>query len=274
MDKIALITGGTDGIGKQVALQLAQLGAQVIIVGRNPQKGAQTIADIQSVIPNANVMYQAADLSKMREVNRLADHIQTTYPNLTWLIHSAGVMLPRKTMTDEGLETVFAVQYFARYLLNMRLMSHLQADTRVINISAGGTIPFKLHIDNLNSEKLYHGVYTLTHESVANDVMTLRFMRVHPQIAFYGYGPFYVKSNLFTDMGFMFKIATNTIGRLMASTPQRAADDVIKLATGDYGAGLYARNCKQVKPNKHRSDVDLQEALYVATEGYIQNALG
>lgn len=274
MDKIALITGGTDGIGKQVALRLAQLGAQVIIVGRNPQKGAQTIADIQAIVPNATVTYHQADLSKMREVNQLADHIQATYPKLMWLIHSAGVMLPRKTMTDEGLETVFAVQYFARYLLNMRLMGHLQADARVINISAGGTIPFKLHIDNLNSEKLYHGVYTLTHESVANDVMTLRFMRVHPQIAFYGYGPFYVKSNLFTDMGLMFKIATNTIGRLMASTPERAADDVIRLATGDYGAGLYARNCKQVKPNKHRSDVDLQEALYTATEGYIQNALG
>lgn len=274
MDKIALVTGGTDGIGKQVALRLAQLGAQVIIVGRNPQKGAQTITDIQAVVPSANVMYQSADLSKMREVNRLADHIQATYPKLTWLIHSAGVMLPRKTMTDEGLETVFAVQYFARYLLNTRLMGHLQADARVINISAGGTIPFKLHIDNLNSEKLYHGVYTLTHESVANDVMTLRFMRVHPQIAFYGYGPFYVKSNLFTDMGWMFKIATNTIGRLMASTPERAADDVMRLATGDYAAGLYARNCKQVKPNKHRSDVDLQEGLYTATEGYIQNALG
>ena len=273
-DKIALVTGGTDGIGKQVALRLAQLGAQVIIVGRNPQKGAQTIADIQVTIPNANVIYHQADLSKMREVNRLADHLQTTYPKLDRLIHSAGVMLPRKTMTDEGLETVFAVQYFARYLLNTRLMGYLPHTARVINISAGGTIPFKLHIDNLNSEKLYHGVYTLTHESVANDVMTLRFMRLHPHIAFYGYGPFYVKSNLFTDMGWMFKVATNTVGRLMASTPARAAEDVIKLATEDYVPGLYARNCKLVKPNKHRSDVDLQEALYTATEGYIQNALG
>ncbi|PJF31988.1 MAG: hypothetical protein CUN52_02345 [Phototrophicales bacterium] len=267
-NKIALVTGGTDGIGKQVALRLAQAGAQVVIIGRNRQKGEQAIAEI-----GANATYHQADLSKMREVDALADVIQSTYPKLDWLIHSAGVMLPRKTMTDEGLEMVFAVQYFARYRLNMRLMPHLQADARVINISAGGTIPLRLHIDNLNSEKLYHGVYTLTHESVANDVMTLRFMRVYPHIAFYGYGPFYVKSNLFTDMGWMFKLTTNTIGRLMASTPQRAADDVMRLATGNYEAGLYARNCKRVKPNKHRRDEVLQEALYTATEGYIQRAL-
>jgi hypothetical protein len=82
-----------------------------------------------------------------------------------------------------------------------------------------------------------------------------------------------VKSNLFTDMGWMFKLTTNTIGRLMASTPQRAADDVMRLATGNYEAGLYARNCKRVKPNKHRRDEVLQEALYTATEGYIQRAL-
>lgn len=268
MDKIALVTGGTDGIGKEVAVRLARTGAQVVIVGRNPQKGEQAVRDIGS-----NAIYYQADLSKMREVNRLADHMQAQYPKLSWLIHSAGVMLPRKTMTDEGLEMVFAVQYFARYLLNKRMLDHLQADGRIINISAGGTIPLKLHIDNLNSEKLYHGVYTLTHESVANDVMTLRFIRLYPHIAFYGYGPFYVKTNLFSDMGWMFKLTTNTIGRLMASTPQRAADDVMRLATENFEAGLYARNCKRVKPNKHRSDVALQEALYAATEKYIQKAL-
>lgn len=199
---IALVTGGTDGIGKAVALNLAKQGAQVIMVGRNPQKGEHALNDIRAQAPNAHITYRQTDLSLMREVNGLAEWVKSAYSPLNLLIHSAGVMLPRKTMTPEGLETVFAVQYFARYWLNMNLLNHFAPDARVINISAGGTMPIKLHVDNINSQKLYHGVYTLMHESVANDVMTLRLIRTHPHIRFYGYGPFYVKTNLFSNMPF------------------------------------------------------------------------
>ncbi|MDX2075570.1 MAG: SDR family NAD(P)-dependent oxidoreductase [bacterium] len=271
--QIALVTGGTDGIGKETALRLARLGAQVIIVGRNPQKGEKAVADIVSDSPTHAITYHQADLSLMSQVATLAKWVQATYPPINLLIHSAGVMLPRKTMTAEGLETVFAVQYFARYWLTMNLLNHLAPQARVINVSAGGTIPLRLNIDNINSDKFYHGVYTLMHESVANDVMMLRFMRVYPHIQFYGYGPFYVKSGLFVDMPFTFKLATNTIGRLMATTPARASEDVIKLATGTYDAGLYSRNLKRIRPNKHRNDETRQEALHIATEGHIGRAL-
>jgi len=271
---IALVTGGTDGIGKAVALQLAKNGAQVIIVGRNAQKGQKALADIHTQVTNPPVTYHQADLSLMHEVNKLAEWIKSTYPPIDLVVHSAGVMLPKKTMTSEGLETVFAVQYFARYLLNTALIGHFAPDARVINISAGGTIPLKLHVDNINSQKMYHGVYTLMHESVANDVMTLRLIREYPHIRFYGYGPFYVKTNLFSNMPFFFKLYSTIFGSLMAGTPERSANDVLKLATGNHEAGLYARNCKHIHPNKHRADVKLQDELYRATEKLIQEALG
>jgi len=271
---IALVTGGTDGIGKAVALQLAKSGTQVVIVGRNSQKGEHALEDIRAQVTHADVTYRQADLSLMHEVNRLADWIKNSYPSVDLLVHSAGVMLPKKTMTSEGLETVFAVQYFARYLLNTALLGHFATNARVINISAGGTMPIKLHVDNINSQKMYHGVYTLMHESVANDVMTLRLIREYPHIQFYGYGPFYVKTNLFSNMPFFFRLYSTIFGSLMAGTPQRSANDVIALATGNHEAGLYARNCKQIHPNKHRADAKLQDELYHATENLIQEALG
>ena len=271
--KVVLVTGGTDGIGKETALRITGLGADVIIVGRNPAKAEKSIADIKATHPTAKITYWQYDLSLMKQVNLLANRVQEVYGKLDTLIHSAGVMLPRKTMTIEGLETVFAVQYFARYWLTTRLIDSLSAEARVINVSAGGTIPLRLNIGNINSDKFYHGVYTLMHESVANDVMTLRLMRQHPHIAFYGYGPFYVKSGLFVDMPFTFKLATNTFGRLMATTPQQAAEDVMALATSDRPAGLYSRNLKPVLPNKHRADVARQDDLYITTEKLIQQAL-
>lgn len=271
---LALVTGGTDGIGKAVALQLAKNGVQVIIVGRNPQKGEQALTDIRAQVAHADVIYHQTDLSLMREVNRLANWVKNTYPPLNLLVHSAGIMLPQKTMTSEGLETVFAVQYFARYWLNTALLGHFAPDARVINISAGGTMPIKLHVDNINSQKMYHGVYTLMHESVANDVMTLRLIREYPQIRFYGYGPFYVKTNLFSNMPFFFRLYSTIFGSLMAGTPERSANDVIKLATGNHEAGLYARNCKRIHPNKHRADTKLQDELYHTTQKLIQEALG
>jgi hypothetical protein len=271
--KVVLVTGGTDGIGKETALRMAGLGANVIIVGRNADKAEKSIADIKATHPTATITYWQYDLSLMKQVNLLANQVQDTYGTLDILIHSAGVMLPRKTMTAEGLETVFAVQYFARYWLTTRLMDSLSAGARVINVSAGGTIPLRLAIGNINSDKFYHGVYTLMHESVANDVMTLRLMRQYPNIAFYGYGPFYVKSGLFVDMPFTFKLATNTFGRLMATTPQKASEDVVALATSHRPAGLYSRNLKPVRPNKHRTNVARQDDLHVATEKLIQQAL-
>lgn len=59
----------------------------------------------------------------------------------------------------------------------------------------------------------------------------------------------------------------------MAGTPERSANDVMKLVTGEHEAGLYARNCKRIMPNKHRADVNLQDDLYTATENLIQQVL-
>ncbi len=268
-----LITGGTDGIGRASALRFAQLGARVIIVGRSHEKADATIAVVKAHMPNAAIEYWQYDLSLMRSVYDLAVQARAQGDKLGAVIHCAGVMRRARTLTSEGLETVFAVQYFARFCLNQLLLETLQPGSKIVNVSAGGTLPLRLDFDNLNAEKFYQGIYTLIHESVANDLAALRFMRVFPNMAIYNYGPFYVKSNLFADMPAWFNAMTATFGSLMATTPERAADDIVNLVTSARPSGMYSRNLGTVQPNRYRASTNVQDRLFEVSERMIAAAL-
>ncbi len=271
--QVALITGGTDGIGKESALRLAKRGAELILVGRNAEKGARAIADIHANVPDSRVAFWAYDLSRMAEVQKLADAITVPGKSLDMLIHSAGVMLPRRILTAEGLETVFAVQYLARFHLSQLLMPHLTEGARILSVSAAGTIPLRLDFNNLNGERFYHGVLALIHESVANDLFGLRFMTRFPNVRFYNYGPFYVRSGLFVAMPWWFKLATATFGRLVATTTQTASTDVVNLITSDRPSGMYSRHLKAIRPSGYRANPVIQDRLWTLSEQMVADAL-
>lgn len=271
--KLALVTGGTDGIGKQAAIRLAQQGAQVILVGRNSEKGAAALLDIRRAVPESRVNYLQADLSLLRQVDSLAEAMRQNYNRVDVLVHCAGVMLPRRVLTAEGLETVFAVQYLARLRLTTQLLDRLTPASRVVSVSAGGTIPLRLDFGNLNGERFYNGVYALMHESIANDVALLRLIRSRPDLRFYNYGPFYVKTGLFDEMPAWFKWMTDSFGRLMVTTAARAADDIAALVASDLPSGLYSRHLKPIRPSRYRADTALQDRLWQVSEQMMMKAL-
>ena len=90
-NKKVLITGGTDGIGKVTALELAKHGAHVIVVGRNPQKTENTVREIRRASGNEKVDYLLADLSEQNEVRRIAAEYRRRYDRLHVLINNAGI---------------------------------------------------------------------------------------------------------------------------------------------------------------------------------------
>jgi NAD(P)-dependent dehydrogenase (short-subunit alcohol dehydrogenase family) len=271
--RVIVITGGTSGIGKAAALQLAQAGARVIVVGRDAAKGDAALAAVRAAQPDADIAYWQCDLSLMANANALAARMQRDLPALDGVIHCAGVMLPKRVMTAEGLETVFAVQFFARFYLNQLLLPIMAAGGKIINVSAGGGIPLRVNFDNLRADKFYNGVYTLMHESVANDLASLKWMRLHPDRLLYSYGPFYVPTALFDGMPWWFKLMTATTGRFVATTPEHAADDIVRLMAGDYPSGMYSRNLGVVRANRYRADAQVQDRLWTVSERMIDQAL-
>jgi len=130
-DRVFLVTGATDGIGKYTAELLALEGSTVLIHGRDAAKIAATLDELQKRAPAAKLEGFKADLSLMSEVRRLAAEISAKYPVLHGLLNNAGTYdgdyTGRRVVTDEGNEYSLAVNVLAPFLLTSLLMSNVQA---------------------------------------------------------------------------------------------------------------------------------------------------
>lgn len=152
-DRVILVTGSTDGLGKLVATRLAQRGATVLLHGREPAKGAATLRDIVAATGNTRVRYYNCDLASLEAVHDLALRLRINEPRLDVLVNNAGVGprapgLPRR-LSQDGHELLFAVNYLAGFVLTRELLPLLlaSAPARVINVASIGQQ--ELDFDNL-----------------------------------------------------------------------------------------------------------------------------
>lgn len=236
-----VITGGTDGMGKAVAIRLAKLGPRLLLISRNPNKGNAAVAEIKQLSGNNDVTFLQANLSLAKNVKRAAEQIRETFDRLDVLVHAAGNLFPgKRTLTDEGLELSFAIQCMARFLLTNELLGLLHAapDPQVLSLMGGGTITGQVDFDNLQGEKSYGRFQAINATSRAGDLLTLGQIECLPNITFYNYGPGLVRSgqivrNPVTGLFF------NSVGRLFSRSPEEAADDIVLLLTGQYDSGFY-----------------------------------
>lgn len=138
--KRVLVTGATNGIGEEAALELAEKGCQVIIHGRNPKKIEATVAKAYQRNPAAKVETICADLSSLQEVSRMADELKTRFCSLDVLVNNAGIYSNKKQKSPDGYEITFAVNYLAAFSLTMQtlpLLAH-SSSARIINMSSIG----------------------------------------------------------------------------------------------------------------------------------------
>ena len=109
--KICLITGGTNGIGKVTAQELARMGTTVVIVGRNAEKTAQVVAEIRAITGNENVDMLLADLSSQQAIRQLASEFKSKYARLDILINNAGAVYMQRQVSVDGIEMTLAVNH-------------------------------------------------------------------------------------------------------------------------------------------------------------------
>lgn len=158
--KTVVITGATAGLGLAAARQLAELGARVVIVGRNPEK-TQRVQDEIRTATGSDVSFQIADLSSMTDVDDLADRLLASEPRIDVLINNAGALFNERSVTDEGLERSLATNLLGHFILTNRLIPRLieSAPSRIVNMSSGGMYSQRLAVDDLQFE---NGDYTGT----------------------------------------------------------------------------------------------------------------
>lgn len=155
--KLAVVTGANSGLGLETARTLAQLGAHVIMACRNAEKAATAQAEIQSSAPDATVEVMALDLSSQASVAAFAEAFNATHSRLDLLINNAGVMVPPKTITEDGFELQFATNHLGHFALTGRLLKPLLAAdaARVVNVASLAHRFGKIDFDNLACEKGY-----------------------------------------------------------------------------------------------------------------------
>lgn len=140
MHKTVLITGSTDGIGLATAKMLVSKGHRVLLHGRSPKKLADTQKTLSSLPGSEGIEIYRADLSRMADVETMANAVANKHAKLDILINNAGIYAPGST-TEDGLDIRFAVNTIAPYLLTQRLLPLMSRDGRVVNLSSAAQSP-------------------------------------------------------------------------------------------------------------------------------------
>jgi NAD(P)-dependent dehydrogenase (short-subunit alcohol dehydrogenase family) len=178
-DKICMITGASSGIGKATALGLARKGATVLMVCRDRGRAETARDEIRVASGNLRVELLLADLSSQAEIRGLARDFKERYPSLHVLINNAGVAPIRRSVTADGIETTFAVNYLAPFLLTNLLLEVLKASApaRVVHVAGDFHRKASLRFDDLMSEKDYNGIRANNQAKLALILFTYELAR-------------------------------------------------------------------------------------------------
>ena len=138
--RTVVVTGATSGLGLAASRSLAERGARVVLVGRNPDKAERVRQDLIAASGNENVTVQLADLGLMSEVRKLAARLLESEPAIHVLVNNAAILPAERKLTAEGLEQTFATNLLSPYLLTELLLPRLResAPARIVNVLSGG----------------------------------------------------------------------------------------------------------------------------------------
>jgi NAD(P)-dependent dehydrogenase (short-subunit alcohol dehydrogenase family) len=145
--RAAAVTGATSGLGYATAEGLARLGAEVRLVVRNVEKGAEVKAQLESAVPGAQVAVQRCDVSDLDDVRRFVDELDLD--RLDVLVHNAGAMPPTRTESAQGHELTMSLHVLGPLLMTELLRPLLGGrDARVLFVTSGGMYGQRLRADD------------------------------------------------------------------------------------------------------------------------------
>jgi len=153
--KTVLITGANSGIGFATARELAKMGARVLMVCRDNERGKRAVAEVAQVATGAAPELLLADISSQKAVRQLADELRQRFPKIDVLINNAGGIFSERGFSVDGIERTFATNHLGPFLLTNLVIDLVTGGTgRIVNVAADG-YPSKLDFGNLQGEKSY-----------------------------------------------------------------------------------------------------------------------
>jgi NAD(P)-dependent dehydrogenase (short-subunit alcohol dehydrogenase family) len=245
--KICLITGATSGIGAVAALELARLGATVLVAGRDAAK-CKAHADAIRRETGARAEEVVADLASLDQVRRMASEVSSRYARLDVLVNNAGTYLFERTLTRDGLERTFAVNYLSHFLLTNLLLHRLAATpgSRVVCVSSSAHLDGRIDFDNLQGERRYERLDAYARSKLALLMFTYELARrrkgasptanaLHPGVVATDLG---AENGLVR--GWLRNKVRNVVNRSMI-TPEEGARPIVQVASSPELEGITGR---------------------------------
>jgi retinol dehydrogenase-12 len=274
--KLCIVTGANAGIGKHTAIGLARRGARVVMVARDPLKGAAAHREVIAAAGHDGVDLVRGDLATVASTQALADELLARYAAIDVLVNNAGVWITKRRENADGFEATFATNHLAPYLLTLRLLERLKeaAQGRVVTLTSElhrrGVVDFD---DLQTTRRRYSGVQAYADSKLMNIMFTRALARrlegtrvtanaVHP-----GKVHTEITRKAQGVSGFLARVFTPVVGPLLLTAAQGAATSIHVAASDEGGAvsGEYFAKSAVVAPRARALDDATGERLWAVS---------
>jgi NAD(P)-dependent dehydrogenase (short-subunit alcohol dehydrogenase family) len=246
--KVCIVTGASAGIGKQTAIGLARLGAVVVMLCRDRDRGEAAQREIKQKSGNDSIELMICDLGSQNSIRQFANEFKQRHDRLDVLVNNAGVLLRERSLTQDGIETTFAINHLGYFLLTNLLFDLLKqsAPSRIVNVASAAHNYGKLNIAGWVTGADYSAFSAYANSKLANVLFTYELARrlEGTKVTANCLHPGAVGTNLFRGLPKLLQaaIALVTIG------PERGARTSIYLASSPEVEGVSGKYFARRRP--------------------------
>jgi NAD(P)-dependent dehydrogenase (short-subunit alcohol dehydrogenase family) len=282
--KTIIVTGANSGIGKSAAIQLAQLGAHIVMMCRNAERGAQALADVSSASNSKHVELILVDMASQESVRNAVNEFLGRHSHLDVLIHNAANFDHRQkkpVITADGIENVFGTNHVNIFLMTELLLETLKKSvpSRIITVASKGLIsyPFlNIEFDNLNGEKRFNMQHAYYHAKQAQVMFTFdlaeHLMGTGVTVNCVRVGNVAIPDTRLDHLP-AFLVKLYHAKRKFAITPEKMAETYVWLAADpalqNVTGGYWDAPNVSVKANKNAYNRETQQRLWNSTKQFI-----
>jgi NAD(P)-dependent dehydrogenase (short-subunit alcohol dehydrogenase family) len=266
--KVCVITGATSGIGRVAAMRLAQMGARLVLVARDPARAEAMLTRLRALGPAAAHRAVYADLSRIAEMKRVAAEIAAAEPRIDLLVNNAGALFGARRLTADGLERSFALNHMAYVVLTLGLRERLlaSAPARVVNTASTMHRVAWLDFDDLQYARFYNGVLAYARSKLCNVLFTRELARrwAGTGVTANCFHPGFTRTRFGNHAG-IFWAPLMFIGKAFAIPPAWGARTLVHLASSPEvadGTGGYFVRRRLVRPSRSAEDEDMARRLW------------